>query len=63
MLKSYSFREPVKIQKFTMRTDLKVQVNGKTEWVKRVILQGRRVEKKKSEIGDRSLRFQKDKNR
>ena len=47
MLKSYSFREPVKIQKFTMRTDLKVQVNGKTEWVKRVILQGRRVEKKK----------------
>ena len=39
-----------------------VQVNGKTEWVKLVIFQGRRVEKK-SEIGDRSLRFEKDKNR
>ena len=46
MVKSYSFRNTVTIEKLTMRTDLKVQLNGKTEWVKLVILQGSKVEKK-----------------
>lgn len=46
MVKSYSFRDTVNIEKSTMRTDLKVQLNGKTEWVKLVILQGSKAEKK-----------------
>jgi len=46
MVKSYSFQDTVNIEKFKFRTDLKVQLNGKTKWVKLEILQGPKVEKK-----------------